>query len=123
MKPKGARKRGTVGGSVIRALREAVAIERGERVPLLVRVYARDARMVLVRESRAWSGREVARLRGDLGFSQAVFARVLNVSPSTVRAWEQGVREPDGPALRLLDILRRQPELATDLVAPKVRAG
>jgi DNA-binding transcriptional regulator YiaG len=34
---------------------------------------------------------------------------MLNVSPATVRAWEQGVRVPDGPSLRLLEIAERQP--------------
>jgi hypothetical protein len=44
-----------------------------------------------------------------LRLSQSVFARVLNVSPATVRGWERGARKPDGPTLRLLELAERQP--------------
>lgn len=44
-----------------------------------------------------------------LNASQAVFARCLNVSTQLVRAWESDRRHPDGAALRLLDIGRREP--------------
>jgi DNA-binding transcriptional regulator YiaG len=33
-----------------------------------------------------------------------VFAQVLNVNPETVKAWEQGKRQPDGAASRLLEL-------------------
>lgn len=48
-------------------------------------------------------------VRRALKVSQPVFADMLNVSGSTVRAWEQGVREPDGPTLRLLEIAEKHP--------------
>ena len=47
--------------------------------------------------------------RGVLNVSQALFARLLNVAPQTVHAWEQGRRRPSGPALRLLWLARRDP--------------
>src|SRR5713226_8100524 len=34
---------------------------------------------------------DIARIRQQLNYSQSVFARVLNVSPKTVQAWEQGI--------------------------------
>jgi len=42
---------------------------------------------------------------------------MLNVSGSTVRAWEQGAREPEGPTLRLLEIAEKNPAVLVDAVA------
>lgn len=57
----------------------------------------------------AISAADVRGMRKALNASQAVFARCLNVSPQLVRAWEADRRHPDGAALRLLEIGRRQP--------------
>jgi hypothetical protein len=35
----------------------------------------------------------------------------LHVSPETIRAWEQGKRESDGPTLRLLEVAEQHPEV------------
>ena len=43
--------------------------------------------------------------------SQAVFAGIINASVQTVHAWEQGRGQPSGPALRLLRLLDKRPEL------------
>jgi putative transcriptional regulator len=53
---------------------------------------------------------EIVHLRQQLNCSQAVFARLLNVSLKTVQAWEQGTREPGDAALKLLTIARKKPE-------------
>jgi DNA-binding transcriptional regulator YiaG len=52
----------------------------------------------------------VRRLRKGLAVSQSVFADMLNVSGSTVRAWEQGSRIPDGSSLRLLEVAEKRPD-------------
>jgi putative transcriptional regulator len=52
---------------------------------------------------------EVARLRLDHEMSQAVFARLLNVSTKTVQSWEQGTRKPSRAALRLIQIFGEDP--------------
>ena len=57
------------------------------------------------------NARAVKRLRASLHASQAVFARYLNVSTKLVQAWEANRRTPDGPALVLLHIAARQPQL------------
>lgn len=49
----------------------------------------------------------IKRLRKKLSLSQAVFAKILNVSLSSVRQWEIGVRNPNGSAKVLLEILER----------------
>jgi putative transcriptional regulator len=53
---------------------------------------------------------EIVELRKRVGVSQAVFARLLGVARDTEVSWEQGRRVPSGPALRLLDVVRRHPE-------------
>ncbi len=55
--------------------------------------------------------RQIARLRAKLKMSQGVFAGVMNVSVRTVQSWEQGQREPSNAALRMLQVIDRQPEV------------
>jgi putative transcriptional regulator len=57
------------------------------------------------------NGRAVKRVRAALHASQAVFACYLNVSTKLVQAWEANRRRPNGPALLLLHIAARQPQV------------
>lgn len=57
------------------------------------------------------TAKEIASLRDKLGFSQAVFAKGLNVSVKTVQSWEQGRKMPSGAALKLLNITEKSPEV------------
>jgi len=52
------------------------------------------------------------RVRMRLGFSQAEFARRIDVSLDTIRNWEQGKRHPTGAAKALLKVLDKSPETA-----------
>jgi putative transcriptional regulator len=70
---------------------------------------------------RPYGAARIRKLRGTMGLSQAVFADALNVSRETVRAWEQGKREPEGATLRLLEVAERHPQVILDAVAPKER--
>lgn len=54
---------------------------------------------------------EIRAIRRKLNASQAVFAALLNVAPVTAASWESGRRKPTGPALRLLDLARRRPDV------------
>jgi putative transcriptional regulator len=54
---------------------------------------------------------KVRKIRQKTRFSQTVFARLLNVSPSSVRQWEQGKRRPTGSTKVLLDILDKKPTI------------
>lgn len=49
-------------------------------------------------------------LRAQVGLSQPQFAALLHVDVGTLRNWEQGRREPTGPAKALLTAIRRDPE-------------
>lgn len=50
---------------------------------------------------------DIKRLREENRLSQPVFARYMNTSESTVQKWESGAKRPSGPALKLLDIVRK----------------
>jgi putative transcriptional regulator len=52
----------------------------------------------------------VKRLRGWTALSQPEFARLLGVELGTLRNWEQGRREPAGPARALLRAISNDPE-------------
>jgi len=52
---------------------------------------------------------EIRALRASMNASQALFARLLNVSSNAVESWEQGIREPRQATLKLLHIARKSP--------------
>lgn len=54
---------------------------------------------------------QIKKIREDLNLSQTVFAKLLNVSPSSIRQWEQGKRKPTGSTKVLLDLLKRSPHV------------
>ena len=54
---------------------------------------------------------QIKEIRKQMNLSQTVFAGVLNVSPSSVRQWEQGQREPTGATKVLFELLREAPHL------------
>jgi putative transcriptional regulator len=54
------------------------------------------------------SGQEIRALRERSNLSQAVFARRLNVTVGYVSQLERGVKRVSGPALVLLDVIRRK---------------
>ena len=67
--------------------------------------------------------KEVSFLRAKVGMSQAVFARVLNVSTKTVQSWEQGERKPSHAALRMLQVFGKDPTLVFQIVGIPAKAG
>ncbi|WP_400766193.1 helix-turn-helix domain-containing protein [Methylosinus sporium] len=54
------------------------------------------------------SGEEIRDLREKARLSQAVFARYLNLTVGYVSQLERGAKRPSGPALVLLDLIRRK---------------
>jgi putative transcriptional regulator len=50
-------------------------------------------------------------IREQLALSQAAFAALMGVSVRTIQDWEQGRREPTGPAKSLLRIAEQHPEV------------
>lgn len=58
----------------------------------------------------------VKEIRARLRLSQTAFAGLIGVSLRTVQDWEQGRREPSGPAKMLLRVAVRHPDILTELV-------
>jgi putative transcriptional regulator len=54
---------------------------------------------------KSYTPAQIKRLRRRYKASQSVFAAYLNTSPSTVQKWEQGQKKPNGPSLKLLNIV------------------
>lgn len=79
-------------------LKESMAqmneIDRGERQP------SREFHVDAV---------QVKNIRKSTGLSQAAFAETIDVAVGTLRNWEQGRRDPEGPARALLRAIHNDP--------------
>jgi DNA-binding transcriptional regulator YiaG len=60
---------------------------------------------------------DVKALRTRLGISQEAFAGRYGLDVATVRNWEQGRTQPDGPAAALLQLIERDPEGVVKLLS------
>jgi DNA-binding transcriptional regulator YiaG len=90
----------------VAAIEEATEILRSEGLGsarLTIRTYKG------VPSPKGYGARDVERVRGLLGVSQAVLAQFLGVSVNTVRSWEQGKRPPQPIACRFLAELEARP--------------
>ena len=54
------------------------------------------------------TGEEIRALREQANMSQAVFAKYLNLTVGYVSQLERGAKHPSGPALALLNVIRRK---------------
>jgi len=57
---------------------------------------------------KQYGAADVKRLRRRHKVSQAVFAAYINVGKTTVQQWEQGLKKPNGPSSKLLDVVDRK---------------
>jgi len=80
---------------LLESVKEATAIERGERAPS--------------RKFEIKNGNDVSHVRAKLHLSQTKFASLMGISENTLQNWEQGRRKPSGPAKVLLRVAARHP--------------
>jgi len=52
---------------------------------------------------------DIKKVRRKLKVSQGDFSRMIGVSVNTLQNWEQGRRQPDGPARALLIVAAKNP--------------
>ena len=97
----------SVGSEVIEALQNAVAYAEGDKSK-------GRAHQILVPPQI-----NVKQVRRKLGMSQNDFADQFGISPATLRNWEQGRRQPDGPARVLLTIIDREPAAVQRVLASR----
>ncbi len=57
------------------------------------------------------NAQDIRDIRAKINLSQTVFAKLLNVSSSSVRQWEQGTRTPSGSTKVLLELLQKNPTI------------
>ena len=50
-------------------------------------------------------------IRAKMSLTQSQFAVLMNISVHTLRNWEQGRRQPEGPARVLLNVANNHPEV------------
>ncbi len=77
------------------SIRQAGEIKQGKRKPSRKFTY---------------SDPDAKAIRERLGLSQSRFAAIIGVSVRTLQNWEQGRREPEGPAKALLRVVDREPQ-------------
>lgn len=80
---------------LLTSVKQAGQIRRGELKPGRVTRFAPDA---------------VKAVRAKLGQTQEEFALMIGISVATLRNWEQGRRQPEGPALALLRVTAKNPK-------------
>lgn len=98
-----ARKRQTVGESIIQGLKEAIAWTEGKNA---------KARVTLVNVPEI----DVRKVRLKMKLSQAAFAAKFGFPPATLRNWEQGRSRPDAPTRVLLAVIAKHPEAVEDVL-------
>ena len=86
-----------VADSIRRGLEQAVAFAEGTADPKAFRVHV--PAMI-----------DVKAIRAKLGLTQEQFAARFGFSINTLRHWEQGLRQPEGPARAYLLVIDREPE-------------
>ena len=90
---------------VMRGLNEALEHAKGGDVPgLKVHVPAQM---------------DVGAIREQVGLSQNAFAATIGVQVGTLRNWEQGRRQPEGPARVLLALLERNPRIVAEVLGSR----
>lgn len=87
---------------LVESMRQMDEIVRGERAPS--REFYIDAD-------------KIKEIRAMTGLSQPKFARLLHVDVGTLRNWEQGRREPTGPARALLRAIKNDPRAVLKALA------
>jgi len=91
---------------LISSIKEAGRIHRGEAAPS--RVFS-------------FEPEDVRSIREKLHKSQSEFARMIGVSTATLQNWEQGRREPRGPARALLLVASKAPDVVADALTSATR--
>ena len=68
----------------------------------------REIESLCLPEIKQYTPTQIKRIRAKSKTSQAVFAVYLNTSASTIQKWETGQKYPNGPSLKLLNLVDRK---------------
>jgi len=62
---------------------------------------------------------DVKAIRKKAGMTQKQFSDIFGLSVGTLRHWEQGARNPRGPALVLLNVMDKNPKAVLEALSVK----
>jgi putative transcriptional regulator len=68
----------------------------------------RDLDALCLPAVKTYTAEEIRSIRLRHHASQAVFAAYLNTNSSTIQKWEHGSKRPNGPSLKLLNLVDRK---------------
>lgn len=68
----------------------------------------RDFDLLCLPVVEEFDAEQIKQIRLDNKASQGVFAAYLNTSKSTAQKWEQGQKKPNGPSLKLLNLVAKK---------------
>src|SRR5436853_1522333 len=91
---------------LVASIKEAGRIHRGEVQPS---------------RSFVFEPEDVRKIREKLHKSQSEFAQMIGVSVATLQNWEQGRRQPEGPARALLVVAAKAPNVVAKALAEAAR--
>ncbi len=91
---------------LVTSVKQAGKIHRGQTAPSRAFVFQPE---------------DVRQIREKLKKSQSEFARMIGVSVSTLQNWEQGRRQPEGPARALLVVASKAPRVVAKALAEATR--
>ncbi len=74
-------------------------------------VVTRRNKFMKIEGVRPLGAEEIRRTRHFLQLSVAMFASLMNVSVKTVEAWERGDSTPSGSSVRLMNMIRKNPDI------------
>jgi putative transcriptional regulator len=107
-----------VGERITSGLRSFVeSLENGESIPEKFTCH----KIILELHPLRHTAESVKMTRELLNISQAVFAQLLGVKPSTVQSWEQGRQVPGDMACRFLDEIHHDPAYWRKRIAKSLR--
>lgn len=98
-----------ISSSIIRGLKQAMAHSTGDKS------YTISEKKHSISPLPNYNGQDVKMIRKKLNLSQNLFAKAMGVSQKTVEAWESGRNIPQGPAQRMLFIIKNNPVLLNEL--------
>ncbi len=91
----------TVFESIQTGLEQAIAHARGENAGVLIHQFEPI---------------DVKSLRQKIRMDRGEFAQLFGLGSDTVRHWENGDRAPRGPALVLLNLIRKEPDTVLRMI-------
>ncbi|SPF43827.1 Transcriptional regulator, XRE family [Candidatus Sulfopaludibacter sp. SbA4] len=93
----------TPGQSIITGVKQAIAWAAGKDIPV-------KKTIIMVPHV------DVREVRTRMHLSQNQFAQRFGFAPASVRNWEQGRRQPEGPARVLLAVIERHPKAVESIL-------